>query len=228
MNDELLAQASLAVTRYLQSEVETILATWKKRKPLHLFLEFHFPFVNRKVQKVLMERAPFGESASQWLRDNPRYPINAYLMAEAIAWISCGPKNGMVSLFPLTEMVEWFQLNDLQWFSKLLATVADAIETQIEIDPKSPMPKALQAWCLERDKLQDPAKQWLQGTPDGDDRLAAIGMKNENPDRFEPIRIPPVAGQENGRRRKIFKKWADCWRAELDGLQGEIDMRIVP
>jgi hypothetical protein len=229
---DVLEQAKLDVTVFWRKSVDGILCEWNQpagsRRNLSLFLEFNFPFLNLAVQKILKQRDPHSPSASKWLKENSRYPIDAYLLAEHIGWIACGEKSNLPSLFPLTEMAEWFLLNDLIWFSSLLGAVAGAIEKQIKIDPNAKMPKQLQAWCLERDKLPAPPSQWLEGTIEGSAKLKEIKVENKNPsEKGNLIRIPPVAGQENERRRKIFKKWALCWQAELLGLEAEIKLRSV-
>ena len=85
---DVLAQAKLDVTRYWRESVAGILCEWKKpagsRRNLSLFLEFNFPFLNHAVQKILKQRDPHSPSASTWLKENPRYPIDAYLLAEHI------------------------------------------------------------------------------------------------------------------------------------------------
>ena len=226
---DVLEQAKLDVTVCWRESVAGILREWNQpagsRRNLSLFLEFNFPFLNHAVQKILKQRDPHSTSAKTWLKENSRYPIDAYLLAESIGWIACSEKIVVPGLFPLTEMTEWFLLHDLIWFSSLLGAVAAAIEKQIKNDPKAKMPKQLQAWCLERDKIPTPPSQWLEGTDEGSAKLKEIKEENGNPCRENLIRIPPVASQENERRRKIFKKWASCWQAELLGLEAEIKLR---
>ena len=230
MSEQLLEQAKLDVALYLRESVAGILDEWERRpgerKTLSLFLEFNFPFFNLKVQKILKERDPHSKTANKWLKKNPCYPIDAYLHAEMIGWIACGDKNILSSLFPQLEMVEWYFLHDLKWFSRLLIAVVEAIEQQIKIDPDASMPKLLQAWCLQREKLPTPPGGWLQGTPEGEAKLAEIKKNEETSTHINKKRIPDDAGQENAIRRRKFKKWVSCWQAELQGLDFEIRLRL--
>ena len=229
MIDHILEQASLDVTLLLRESVAGILKEWEqtpgKRKEMSLFLEFNFPFLNLQVQKIMDERNPQSMSASKWLKENPCYPIDAYLYAEIFGWIACGDKNLLSSLFPFTEMTEWFFLHDLTWFSKLLVAVAEAIEKQIKIDPNASMSKLLQSWCLEREKLPVRPTKWLEGTPEGDAKLVEIKNFNNKPENVNPKRLPECAAQENAKRRKIFEKWVSCWQAELRSLDFAIKLR---
>jgi len=73
--DNILEQAKYEVALNLRKSVAGILDEWKqpsgKRKPLGLFLEFNFPFLTLKVQKILKKRDPNAKAATQWLKDNP-------------------------------------------------------------------------------------------------------------------------------------------------------------
>jgi hypothetical protein len=226
--DVILEQAKLDFTAYLRDCVDGILSEWDqplgKIKALGLFLEFNFPFVNLGVRKILKERHPNAESASKWLKENPQYPIDAYLVAEATAWIAFQEKYIISSLFPITEMAEIFFLHDLKWYCKLLIAVTEAIEKQMKIDPKASMPKLLQDWCLKRDNLTKPPSKWLGDTPDGEAKSREINRSDKASTPLkERIRIS--AAQENERRREIFYDWQACWRAELRGLNLSIRLR---
>jgi hypothetical protein len=226
--DIILEHAKYDLTLYFRETVAGILGEWERpsgeRTALSLFLEFNFPFVNLRVQKLLKERNPHSESATQFLKEIPHYPIDAYLLAEAIGWITCGEKEFQSSLFPLMELSEFFFLHDLKWFSKLLIAVAEAIEKQIRKHPNASMPKLLQDWCL--NKPSSPSK-WLERTAEGEAKLEKLEEEYKKGKFVDPRRIPIDAAQENKRRRSIFKEWASCWKAELRHLDIEIKLRAL-
>jgi hypothetical protein len=216
-------QAKYDVTMFLRNIVDGVLVEWGKptgqRRRLSLFLEFNFPFVDKKVQKILMERHPQSNLASTLLKQNPWYPIHAYLFAEQYGWIALGEQNTISSLFPLPEMTDWIFVKDLVWFSSLLAAVGGAIIEQIRIAPTdSKWGKRLQAWRLDCDRLQKTPKQWLEGTSE----LKFVRAFNKTND----VKITPIAGQENSRRRKVFSKWTSCWQAELRYLEHDMKLRL--
>ena len=101
-----------------------------QQQELSRFLELHYPFFDNDVQKVTNERHP-SKKHSPYIE----YAADACLWAEQYAWMAYGPNKNILDF---SIHAEFFFVNDLNWFSRLLVAITAGIEAMLKVDPAYP------------------------------------------------------------------------------------------
>jgi hypothetical protein len=198
-------------------DVETTLAEAKSRKSNRttLFLERHWPFFEKQVQVILLQRHPDNWGYST---ENPCYPIDAYLLAEQYVWTTYDTVIG-TTLHPIDEIAEIFFLRDLRWFAQLLESVADVVEKTYDSPSSYQSHKQkLIFWQGNFKKHEKKPAKWFEGTS----RIEFISKQRDtiiNPSGT----YRSTASKYNAKNRRRFAVWVPSWKAEVTLLKGMIN-----
>ena len=157
----------------------------RSRKPVSLFLEWHYPFFDADVQGILKERHPetmTPPKVASW------YPIDAYIWAEQHVWIAYDD-SPLKDTRLLEEHSSFYLANDLRWFSRLLAAIAAVVERIIDVQRKADVSHEtrLQEWRNRYSESEERPTIWLEGTQFRE--RATKRRKGQGEDPMESVRV---------------------------------------
>ena len=209
-SQEILAQAL--------AELRTVTQDWESKrpkKPLTLFLEGHYPFFDKKVQRILMERHPECWAAYPGA---PGYAVDAYIWAEQYVWTSYDD-SPLRSCAALEEFADFYFVHDLSWFARLLASIAAAVEKVLRFGAGgATLETRLQSWRNARSDFRadpGPPSTWLEGT-----HFLGCMAKSTKPKAMNSIRA--TASRINHDHKDIFRAWYPVWKHALEQLEQQL------
>ena len=211
IHPDLRTQFLLRAKADIEEAVEASKAKGTKQR-LHLFLEWHYPFFDKRVQSILMERHP---EKSPEFNCIPCHAIHAFFWAEQGVWFAYGPAT-LADVRVVTAIISPYFLHDLKWFLRLQTAIAENVENILNIrDEYATHEMKLQAWrnvCADRDLHPS---VWLDGTP----FLRKKKQQKEDRPGQNPMKSVRVSATKiNKERRELFQKWLPCWEDELQLL----------